>query len=216
MKRLLIFLLLCTIALMTPVMAENVSGLYSDFDRDGEGIAVLHRDDQWGNQIAFAFFTQADRCKVTRFDDEGDLLDTLQLFTYTTLVLVEGEEGEEDTLEEVTHRLIDEVEGLSSYNHCRKIQTWYITELRTLSGDGAFGDLYITQPHDTTPNHIADVESVGIFVLDQTDAGFDLQILRGNDELHQEAELYDRDYTFEYLFGPHRQNPNTPPVPEDP
>lgn len=193
-KRLLIFLLLCLTGFSGSIaMAENTTGLYYDSGRDGEGIALFNRDDRFENTVQFTFFTYIERCNVTAFDEEGEaieaLLDALSEFEF---------DEEEDA------NLLDLINDLEEYDHCRNVQVWYTSGLRSLATGEAFGELYITDPFDRSGNPLAELSSVGLFLLDQTDEGFDLKVLKTGDELSVDAELYNRDYEFEYLYGPSR------------
>ena len=204
-KILLTTLIPLYVFLCANVFAQNQSGLFADPDRSGEGAAIFEQERlNNDNVIQATVFTYMNRCNNRAFDSEGDLIDRLKDFTYTTNT------GEGD----VVIDLVDVVEGLAAYDHCREIQAWFITGNHPISGGQAVGPIYITEPFQDSALPLADVQDVGLFVIKEAGSGFSLEVLQTGRVLDEDSELYMRTYRWDYLFGPTLSAPEGVESPE--
>jgi len=181
------------IFLIALLLSASVSatGMWFDPDEDGEGVNVFHKDTAFENTMAFTVFTYTKRCNITRFDGEGELFAEL----LDELQSREFEEGDP---------LVGLTDQLSEYNHCRKLQSWFVAGRRAFTSDGAFGDLYITDPFESSGNPIAEPRSVGLFTLEFFEDGYILEVRPSGDALDPDADIYAGKDFSEFLYGPDR------------
>jgi len=186
------------ILLCSSAFADNKTGLHTNEGFDGEGAAIFEQDRlNADNVVQFTLFTYMERCHNRAYDNQGDLLEELQDYTYTIVV----------DEEEVLIRLVDMVEGLAAYDHCRKIQVWFITGNHPLSGGQAVGPIYISEPFQDSGSPLADVQDVGLFVMKEVAGGFEVEVLQTGRVLDENSELYMKRYHLQYLFGPTLSTP---------
>ncbi len=134
-----LFAILTVFLLSTSAMAQNVSGSYYDTDRNGEGIFVIHNQEQ--ERILFSLYT---------FDPDSETCETIPEVVY---------QPEEEVL--VIRQAYEVCIDTGSTG------AWYVGTADW--DNGAFGEVYKATAYDYPMSFfkdVAEVEVVGLFVLD--------------------------------------------------